>query len=185
MDSWNYLALYVDNLDVEHIDGDSGWKQYGVKVRGDGSHTIKWVFTKDDIDDEVFEDCAWVDQVSWTPMVGESGVPVSWIESQGLVGSGGSAQPAADLDPDGDGFTTAEEFIIGTDPTDPESKFTASIEMVDGKPVITYEPDLLDERKYTTWGKKDLSNPDENRQKVNAGVEADYNSFKMSVELQE
>ena len=185
VDSWDYLALYVDNLDVEHIDGDSGWKQYSVKVRGDGSHKIKWVFTKDDIDDEVFEDCAWVDQVSWTPMVGESGVPVSWLESQGLVGSGGSAQLAANLDPDCDGFTSAEEFIVGTDPTDPESKFTASIEMVDGKPVITYEPDLLDERKYTTWGKKDLSNPDENWQKVNAGGEADYNFFKMSVELKE
>ena len=50
----------VNNLDVEHIDGDSGWKQYSVKVRGDG-------------------------------------------------------------------FTTAEEFVIGTDPTDPESKFTARL----------------------------------------------------------
>lgn len=184
-DSWDYLAVYVDNLDVEHIDGDSGWEQCTIKVRGEGTHTIRWVFTKDDIDDEVFEDCAWVDKVSWSPMVGESGIPVSWFESQGLVGADGSAQSAASLDPDGDGFTTEEEFIIGTDPTDPESKFTASIEMVDGKPVITYEPDLLEERKYTTWGKKSLSDPDEKWQKVNKGEEEEYNFFKISVEIPE
>ena len=183
VDSWDYLAVYVDNLDVEHIDGDSGWKQCTIKVRGEGAHTIRWVFTKDDIDDEVFEDCAWVDKVSWSPMVGESGIPVSWFESQGLVGADGSAQSAASLDPDGDGFTTEEEFIIGTDPTDPDSKFTANIEMVDGKPVITYEPDLLEERKYTTWGKKDLSDPAESWHEVKDGEEGNYNFFKMTVEL--
>ena len=182
-DSWDYLALYVDNLDVKHIDGDSGWQQCTIKVRGEGMHTIKWVYVKDYIDAEESEDCAWVDQVAWTPMAGESGVPVAWLESQGLVGADGSAQSAASLDPDGDGFTTEEEFIIGTDPTDPDSKFTASIEMIDGKPVITYEPDLLEERKYTTWGKKDLADPTETWREVKDGEEGGYNFFKMTVEM--
>lgn len=82
---------------------------------------------------------------------------------------------------DGDGFTTAEEYIIGTDPTDPDSTFRAKIKIVDGKTVITYEPDLLEERSYTTWGKKNLSAPTADWQKVEKGRESDYNFFKMTV----
>ena len=185
-DAWDYLVAFVDGIEVARIDGVVDWQQVAVKVKGEGAHTIRWVYCKDYMDDLIdVEDCGWVDQVSWTATVGESSVPTSWVEGLGLVRAGESAASAANLDPDGDGFTTAEEYIIGTDPTDPNSKFTASIEMIDGKPIITYEPDLLEERKYTTWGKKDLANPEENWQKVNVGDESDYNFFKMSVELPE
>ncbi len=55
------------------------------------------------------------------------------------------------------GKNTIEEcLIIGIDPTDDASKFTTKIEIVDGEPVITYEPDLGQERKYITEGCAEL-----------------------------
>jgi len=50
--------------------------------------------------------------------------------------------------------------VAGLDPTDAVSQFTATITMgVDGKPVITWSPDLTDgnpPRTYTTYGRASL-----------------------------
>ena len=182
-DNWDYLAVSVDQVEIARIDGETPWREVAIQIKGDGAHTVTWTYHKDYMDD-IFdiEDCGWVDQVSWASTVGESSVPSSWLEGLGLAKAGESASAVASQDPDGDGFTNEEEYIIGTDPTDPNSTFKASIEMVDGKPVITYEPDLLGERKYTKWGRKDLADPTEAWQKVDEGKEADYNFFKITVE---
>lgn len=183
-DNWDYLVFKVDGVEVARIDGDSGWKQKTVKIKSDAAHALTWTYCKDDMQDEGdWEDCAWVDQVSWTPLAGESDVPVAWLEMQGAVSDGMSAADAANLDADGDGMTAAEEYVAGTDPNDPNSAFTASIEMVDGKPVVTCTPDLLDERVYTTFGKRSLDDPDEPWVEVNPGEESDYNFFKVQVEM--
>ena len=62
---------------------------------------------------------------------------------------------------------------------------TASITIVDGKVTISYTPELDDERKalrkYTTWGKKSLM--DTAWTEVPEGHEAEYNFFKVSVEM--
>ena len=107
----------------------------------------------------------------------------AWLDSLGVVGAGGSTESVAKSDTDGDGFTAAEEYVMGTDPNDPESRLTALIEFVDGKPVITYTPNLLDDRKYIKWGKKDLGDPTEEWAPVPEGREGDYNFFKISVEM--
>ena len=183
-DSWDFLMLEVDNLDIAHLDGDSGWQQYTVKVKGEGAHTVRWTFSRDDMDDFIeYDNLAWVDQVTWTPVVGEAEVPKAWLDSLGVVGTDGSTEAAAKSDTDGDGFTAAEEYVMGTDPNDPESRLTASVEFVDGKPVITYTPNLLDDRKYIKWGKKDLADPTEEWTPVPEGQEDNYNFFKVSVEM--
>ena len=183
-DSWDFLMLEIDNLDVAHLDGDSGWQQYTVKVKGEGLHTVRWTFSRDDMDDIVeYDNLAWVDQVTWSPVVGDAEVPKAWLDSLGVAGTDGSMEAAAKSDTDGDGFTAAEEYVMGTDPNDPESRLTASIEFVDGKPVITYTPNLLDDRKYIKWGKKDLGDPTEEWTPVPEGQEDNYNFFKVSVEM--
>ena len=55
-----------------------------------------------------------------------NGLPDSWAEEHF-----GSASPVEGVsgphdDPDGDGFTNLEEFLLGTDPVDPNSRFTIS-----------------------------------------------------------
>ena len=78
-----------------------------------------------------------------------------------------------------------QDYVAGTDPTKPEDKFTASITVVEGKVTVSYTPELDDDRKalrkYTTWGKKSLL--DANWTVVQEGQEAEYNFFKVSVEM--
>lgn len=78
-----------------------------------------------------------------------------------------------------------QDYVAGTDPTNPKDKFTASITIVDGKVHISYSPELDEERKalrkYTTWGKRSLLDTDWTE--VQAGHEPDYNFFKVSVEM--
>ena len=78
-----------------------------------------------------------------------------------------------------------QDFVAGTNPTDEKDVFTASVTMVDGKPVVSWTPELRPEeaakRKYTTYGKVRLQ--DKQWVEVPVGHEKDYNFFKVSVEM--
>ena len=78
-----------------------------------------------------------------------------------------------------------QDYVAGTDPTDETDVFTASITIVDGKVKVSYSPELDDARKalrkYTTWGKKSLT--DKDWTEVQEGHEAEYNFFKVTVEM--
>ena len=110
-DNWDYLAFRLDGVDVAHVDGDSGWNKFTVQIREPGPHTLEWAYVKDDFDENPLEDSAWLDQVSWEPTVSEYDIPVSWMENMGLVRTGEYPEAAANADPDGDGYTNAEEYI--------------------------------------------------------------------------
>ena len=52
------------------LGGKTGWQNVVVDIIGDGSHDIKWIFIKDDVDEsDCGEDCAWVSNVSFSPLV--------------------------------------------------------------------------------------------------------------------
>ncbi len=79
-------------------------------------------------------------------------------------------------------------FVAGTDPTNPEDTFKASItfDKETGKPIISWMPEVKDEsgkylRKYTVYGKAKLT--DEQWEVVPEGREDDYNFFKVTVEM--
>lgn len=78
-----------------------------------------------------------------------------------------------------------QDYVAGTDPTKEDDIFTASITIVDGEVKVSYSPELDDARKalrkYTTWGKKSLL--DAGWTVVEPGKEADYNFFKVTVEM--
>lgn len=76
-----------------------------------------------------------------------------------------------------------QDYVAGTDQTT-DSVFTAKIEIVDGSPVITWEPDtakLRATRIYTTYGKKTLLDSDWTP--VTDANKAQYYFFKVEVKM--
>lgn len=79
------------------------------------------------------------------------------------------------------------DYVAGTGPTDAASRFTASVALEDGKPVVTWTPALNGEgvregeRTYRVWGKADLG--DAAWSEVAPGGEADYRFFRVTVEM--
>jgi len=81
-----------------------------------------------------------------------------------------------------------QDFVAGTDPTNPDDKFTASITLVEGVPVVSYTPELTDEQKalreYRTFGKKQLQDKDwTDIADVDGEAKKPYNFFKVTVEM--
>lgn len=86
---------------------------------------------------------------------------------------------------DGRMLCVGHDYLAGTDPLDPNDKFAASVTIVDGKPVVSYTPELDDARKalrkYTTYGKVKLTDTDWTV--IPEGEEENYNFFKVTVEM--
>ncbi|MBP5321622.1 MAG: C10 family peptidase [Kiritimatiellae bacterium] len=122
----------------------------------------------------------------WIPATKTSGVPVpyEWLDAYGLV-ENGDYETAANRTVMKAGDVSQpvwQDYLTGTDPTDPDSRFIAQIFMSNGKPFVTWSPDLTNERRiYTIIGKKSLS--DETWQPVPEGGLSDFRFFKVKVEL--
>ena len=68
-EAYDGLVIAVDGNDVtEVIGGELDWRRMSFFVDGDGRHTIEWRYEKDKRDDDG-ADCAWLDEVVWTPTV--------------------------------------------------------------------------------------------------------------------
>jgi hypothetical protein len=69
-------------------------------------------------------------------------VPYTWLDGY-FAGQGTSAQAyetLANADQDGDGFTTWQEYLAGTDPTSAASQLRATIRMEGSVPIVEYAP---------------------------------------------
>ena len=77
-----------------------------------------------------------------------------------------------------------QDYVAGTDPTDETDVFTASITIAEGKPIVSWTPELSAEqaatRVYIIYGKAKLTDAE---WKVVDGNAGDYNFFKVSVEM--
>ena len=61
------FVLAVDDVDVtELIGGEIDWRRVSFKIVGDGPHNIEWCYEKDNSED-AGGDCAWIDEVVWSP----------------------------------------------------------------------------------------------------------------------
>ena len=77
-----------------------------------------------------------------------------------LVENGGVNYSNLNYDHDGDGFTTFQEYVTGSDPADKTSSFKGEIIMTNGVPYVTWSPNLNTNgvvRNYTVWGKTNLT----------------------------
>ena len=178
------------------MDGITEWTKQDVIIDVAKTHTLRWEYVKDDSDSEG-EDCAWVDQLVWTASSSteETPVPVAfdWLEQypELLKSFGGNYErmaaapsPVGKKDSSGSALSIWQDFVAGTNPTNENSVFTSKIEIIDGKPVITWEPDtpeLRVTRRYRTLGKKTLL--DANWTDITDKDQSEYHFFRVTVDM--
>lgn len=94
-------------------------------------------------------------------------------------------KPTGKKDASGSPLLVWQDYVAGTDPTDPADMFRATISMVDGEPVVSWEPVLSPEeaarRTYMVFGRQSLYSGDWTP--VAAGHAKDYNFFKVTVQM--
>ena len=93
-------------------------------------------------------------------------------------------KPSGKRAADGSPMYVWQDYVAGTDPTDLNDVFKATISYVDGEPLVSWTPELPPEqaalRKYTIYGKAKLSDADWSVINGNASA---YNFFKVTVEM--
>lgn len=123
---------------------------------------------------------------------GNVAIPDSWAgnyptfaQKFGTSFAAALTKPSGKTDAAGNPMLVWQDYVAGTDPTDKDDVFRASVTIVDGKPVVSYTPELTEAEKakrvYTTYGKVRLG--DDAWTPVPEGREADYNFFKLTVEM--
>ena len=168
---WDHAEFAVDGVVTARINDVTEWREVEQPITGSGEHVITWTYLKDD-SEGAGDDCLWVSDYSWVtdePYTHESSVPVpyNWICSYFPHTSPEYDRlEAAARKLAANGVDTVEEaYIAGLNPTNQVSKFMAKMELRDGVPVVTWEPDLNEngsksERLYKVYGKESLSDVD-------------------------
>ena len=94
-------------------------------------------------------------------------------------------KPTGKKDAAGNSLQVWQDYVAGTDPTDMNDTFRATISIVDGDPVISWEPTLsaaeAAKRTYTILGRQSLRSG--NWEAVSEGQFGNYNFFKVTVEM--
>ena len=168
----DYVSFELDGVRQALIAGETDWTNLVLTIEGEGKHTLAWVYFKDDWEGtSAGDDCAWLDEVTWTPTgsaaevitVNGISVPLSWLDSYPtlLAEHGGNYAAAANAFA-ANGRPVADCFVAGLCPTNAAARFEARIDFVDGRPVVKWNPDLNEggtkhERVYTVEGKENLT----------------------------
>lgn len=65
--TWDRLMVYTNEVEISawRMDGEADWTKRTLTFEG-GENVIKWVYYKDK-NGKAGEDCAWLDEVVWTP----------------------------------------------------------------------------------------------------------------------
>ena len=187
------LAFCIDGVQQGDLMGNSEWTTTTFVVTGNGSHTLSWLYVKDE-DGSVGADCAWLDAVTWVPTgavgvtvdVGDGKsvtVPDAWFTDRGLGANNVVANSAA-----ANGRKVWECYVLGLDPQVATSDFRiVSFPMkADGTPDlarIVFEPPQAQwnvPATYKVKGAATLAGPWGD---VPAGGNPAYRFFKVEVVL--
>ena len=186
-------------LDGEWLDAyypGTDWSRETLEITGDGTHTIRFEFWNAGTETG---DCAYLDQVSWfggVPshdiVIGNVRIPSDWIDenaASALAKSNGDHEAAANATAANGINKVWECYVAGISPTDETARFEATIEIVDGKPVVRWNPPLSAEeeakRTRKILGRRSLDDPNgwQDVTNVNDPDAAGYRFFKVSVEM--
>jgi hypothetical protein len=126
---YDKLTCSIDDSPQKSISGNkSGWMFERLTI-GEGLHTIKWAYSKDESNNEG-EDCGWLDELRWTPTSSLSGFAL-WANSIGLFGT---QSELFGQDRDSDGVANGFEYAFGTNM--PFASLLLNIRFVNGKAII-------------------------------------------------
>ena len=119
---FDYAYLSVDGVPQGTLDnyrlngvaigGKTDWTNVVFDVMGDGTHTIRWTYCKDEIDEsDVGEDCAWLDEVSFVPYVSST---FDLAEGVGIVPDAKFLAMGSTLSlPKSEGFSRSKYRFVG------------------------------------------------------------------------
>lgn len=169
---WDHAECAVDGEVVARINGVTAWTTVAVAIAGAGPHTVAWTYLKDEAEAQG-EDCVWVAGFAWEPEGGAGGaaqgaeakVPYAWLREQ-FPGMGDTpeAYEAKVRETAANGMTVEACYVAGLSATDPEAKFRTAITVVDGRPQVSWEPNLnadgVPRRVYAVWGRASLDSGD-------------------------
>ena len=145
------FRVYLDSsVTWETADEVDDWTLVEVDVPT-GAHAVKFEYEQRGYYYDPTFCGIWLDDVRLIPegvtrMDGngnEIQIPASWFEQHGLAPAGATAADlaaAADADSDGDGMSNWTEYVCGTDPNNADDRLRCTISVVDGSPVVGYEP---------------------------------------------
>ena len=195
-DGYDWFDFIADGEIRESITGETGWKTVTIEFTTSGRHVLQWEYWKDDMDEAELagDNRARLDNVRWTPVSEESQYtattpdPIPFADIRAVYSNywqaaEGDYEAAAHMT-GRNGYAIWESYVAGLVPDDENSRFTAKIEMVDGKPVVTWEPDseaLRATRTYKIYGKKTLL--DRDWTPVTDADKSEYNFFKVEVKM--
>ena len=201
-------VFLIDGEECAKIDGgesgsmgdESDWILVRVKIETACRHELIWRYVKD-ADGKAGADSIWIDEFTWIPADGTAvtkkndiPVPYTWLDEHGLLEEHNpetaALQKSGKVDGAGRELTVADEFVAGTNPNDPTDDFKAKIEIVNGKPIVTWEPDLneggkKDLRLYKIYGMKNLDGSDSwtDMENVSEPEKDLFKFFKVNVEM--
>jgi len=160
-EKYDWLICTTNGAEALRISGEVDWEQRKLVFTG-GETVVRWVYVKDKVWSGG-KDCAWLDEVVWTPQTHTTTtdvpVPYTWLDPLG--GNSGNYEALANSIGK-NGMFYWESFVAGLDPTDANSKFRITSFVVgrdNGKDAVTtldWTPRRSD-RDYTVWGKTNLT----------------------------
>ena len=145
------FRVYLDSsVAWETADEVDDWTLVEVDVPT-GDHAVKFEYEQGGYYYDPTFCGIWLDDVRLIPegvtrMDGNGNeilIPAAWFERHGLASAGATAADlaaAADADSDGDGMSNWTEYVCGTDPNNADDRLRCTISVVDGSPVVGYEP---------------------------------------------
>ena len=153
-DDWDYLCFSVDGKEIARIDGETDWEFVSIDLPTAKTYQLSWEYRKD-FSASSGKDCGWIDGIvvsnlstSSTPIP----VPYSWLHRYEPEADSDSDYEAAAAATAANGRPVWECYVADLDPTDPDDDLVATIEMVDGEPVVSILSGESAERVYETQG---------------------------------
>lgn len=199
-----YLSCGMDGNQLAEIGCSGSWCRSSCSVPA-GEHIISFSFADEGSDSVAFHE-GFLDDVIWTPTAisipGSSArVTSAWVTEDlerrfgvgkarqflNLFGSDlavALAKPSGKLDASGVQMSVWQDYVAGTDPTDPNDKFKVTgIKLDNGELKVSWHPDLNENgtrnvRLYTEYGCKELGDSWEDMKTVRADPEKDPKAYR-------